>query len=180
MFTLMMVGVLLAIVLVMFVATVAFYYLAALGGLAADALFGAPYIGVSIVNAITLGLAFLMGLGGLLTMAERKWSGFIQDRIGPNRARLPLVPGAFGGIPHFQITAAINPGNSGGPLFNQRTEVVGVNNAKMIGLGIEGLNFSIPSKYVIDFLRNRDAFAFDATRSEHGIHYLPAPRKPAK
>lgn len=87
---------------------------------------------------------------------------------------------SYGGIPHFQITAAINPGNSGGPLFNLRSEVIGVNNAKMIGLGIEGLNFSIPSKYVIDFLRNRDAFAFDSTRSEHGIHYLPAPGKPRK
>ena len=101
MFTLMMVGVLLALVVLMFVMTVAFYYLAALGGLATDALFGAPYMGVAIVNAVTLGLAFLIGLGGLLTMAERKWAGFIQDRIGPNRARLPLVPGAFGGIPHF-------------------------------------------------------------------------------
>jgi serine protease Do len=85
---------------------------------------------------------------------------------------------SFGGTPHFQITAAINPGNSGGPLFNLSAQVIGVNNAKMIGVGIEGLNFSIPSKYVVDFLRNRDAFAFDATRSEHGIHYLPAPRKP--
>jgi len=85
---------------------------------------------------------------------------------------------SFGGFPHFQITAAINPGNSGGPLFNLRSEVIGVNNAKMVGMGIEGLNFSIPSKYVMDFLRNRDAFALDSTRSEHGTHYLPAPRKP--
>jgi hypothetical protein len=53
--------------------------------------------------------------------------------------------------------------------------VIGVNNAKMVGIGIEGLNFSIPSKYLIDFLRNREAYAFDSTRSEHGIHYLPAP-----
>lgn len=85
---------------------------------------------------------------------------------------------SFGGFPHFQITAAVNPGNSGGPLFNLRSEVVGVVNAKMVGVGIEGLNFSIPGKYLIDFLRNREAFAFDSTRSEHGIHYMPAPRKP--
>jgi hypothetical protein len=31
---------------------------------------------------------------------------------------------------------------------------------------------------VIDFLQNRDAFALDTTRSENGVHYLPAPRKP--
>lgn len=82
----------------------------------------------------------------------------------------------FGGHTMFQITTPINPGNSGGPLFNLRTELVGVNSAGYMGL--QGLNFAIPSKYVIDFLRNRDAFAVDRTRSENGIHYFPAPRKP--
>ncbi|MCC7066512.1 MAG: trypsin-like peptidase domain-containing protein [Planctomycetes bacterium] len=77
---------------------------------------------------------------------------------------------------HFQITTPINPGNSGGPLFNLRGEVVGVNSAGY--RGFQGLNFAIPAKYVIDFLQNRDAFALDATRSENGVHYLPAPQKP--
>ncbi len=82
----------------------------------------------------------------------------------------------FEGRCHFQITTPINPGNSGGPLFNLRGEVVGVNSAGY--RGFQGLNFAIPSKYVIDFLNNRDAFALDSTRSENGVHYLPAPRKP--
>jgi serine protease Do len=82
----------------------------------------------------------------------------------------------WGGRTSLQVTAAINPGNSGGPLFNLRGEVIGVNQARR--RGAEGLGFSIPSKYLIDFLRSRDAFAFDATRTEHGVHYLPAPRKP--
>jgi serine protease Do len=82
----------------------------------------------------------------------------------------------FEGRNHFQITTPINPGNSGGPLFNLRGEVVGVNSAGYMGL--QGLNFAIPSKYVIDFLENRDAYAVDGTRSENGVHYLPAPRKP--
>jgi serine protease Do len=82
----------------------------------------------------------------------------------------------FAGRCHFQITTPINPGNSGGPLFNLRGEVVGVNSAGYMGL--QGLNFAIPSKYVVDFLANRDAFALDTTRSENGVHYLPAPRKP--
>ena len=84
----------------------------------------------------------------------------------------------FQGRTHLQITTPINPGNSGGPLFNLRGEVVGVNSAGYMGL--QGLNFAIPSKYVIDFLRNRDAFALDTTRSENGVHYMPAPRKPKK
>jgi serine protease Do len=82
----------------------------------------------------------------------------------------------FEGRCHFQITTPINPGNSGGPLFNLRGEVVGVNSAGYMGL--QGLNFAIQSKYVRDFLNNRDAFALDTTRSENGVHYLPAPRKP--
>jgi len=82
----------------------------------------------------------------------------------------------FEGRCHFQITTPINPGNSGGPLFNLRGEVVGVNSSSYRGL--QGLNFAIPTKYVIDFLQNRDAFALDTTRSENGVHYLPAPRKP--
>ena len=82
----------------------------------------------------------------------------------------------FEGRCHFQITTPINPGNSGGPLFNLRGEVVGVNSAGY--RGFQGLNFAIPAKYVIDFLNNRDAFALDTTRSENGVHYLPAPRKP--
>ena len=81
----------------------------------------------------------------------------------------------FEGRCHFQITTPINPGNSGGPLFNLRGEVVGVNSAGYTGM--QGLNFAIPAKYVIDFLNNRDAFALDSTRSENGVHYLPAPRK---
>ncbi|HEX5054763.1 MAG TPA: trypsin-like peptidase domain-containing protein [Planctomycetota bacterium] len=82
----------------------------------------------------------------------------------------------FAGRCHFQITTPINPGNSGGPLFNLRGEVVGVNSSQY--QGFQGLNFAIPTKYVIDFLQNRDAFALDSTRSENGVHYLPAPAKP--
>jgi S1-C subfamily serine protease len=85
---------------------------------------------------------------------------------------------AFGGHTMLQITTPINPGNSGGPLFDMRGEVIGVNSAGYVGL--QRLNFAIPSKYVKDFLRNRDAFAVDTTRSEKGVHYLPAPRKPEK
>ncbi|MCA8974287.1 MAG: trypsin-like peptidase domain-containing protein [Planctomycetes bacterium] len=82
----------------------------------------------------------------------------------------------FQGRCHFQITVPINPGNSGGPLFNLRGEVVGVNSSGY--QGFQGLNFAIQSKYVMDFLQNRDAFALDSTRSENGVHFLPAPKKP--
>ena len=51
----------------------------------------------------------------------------------------------------IQTDASINEGNSGGPLFNDKGQVIGITNMKMIsnfGSGIEGLGFAIPSDTV--------------------------------
>jgi serine protease Do len=80
----------------------------------------------------------------------------------------------------IQSTTQINPGNSGGPLFNSRGEVVGVNNMKMAGVGVEGLGFSIPANVMKPFLKNRDAFAFDPRNPNAGFRYLPPPAPPTK
>ena len=48
----------------------------------------------------------------------------------------------------LQTTAAINPGNSGGPLVNTVGAVVGVNEMKLVGTGVEGLAFAIPASVV--------------------------------
>jgi serine protease Do len=77
---------------------------------------------------------------------------------------------------YIQTTTQINPGNSGGPLFNLRGEVVGVNNMKAMAVGIEGLNFAIPSTVLKNFLRNRDAFAFDPRSPNAGFRYNAPPR----
>jgi serine protease Do len=83
---------------------------------------------------------------------------------------------SFDGLTYIQTDAAVNPGNSGGPLFNTRGEVVGI-----INMGIlfgEGLNFAIPVRYVKDFLRNREAFAYDRDNPNSGHRYhQPPPRK---
>lgn len=55
----------------------------------------------------------------------------------------------------LQVDAIINPGSSGGPLLNAYGQVVGVNSAKIVLTGYEGLGFSIPineAKDVIDDL----------------------------
>ncbi|MGD8451042.1 MAG: trypsin-like peptidase domain-containing protein [Phycisphaerae bacterium] len=79
------------------------------------------------------------------------------------------------GLVYIQTTTQINPGNSGGPLFNSRGEVIGVTNMKI--MGGEGLGFAIPVRYVIDFLRNRDAFAYNSESSEAGYRYLQPPAR---
>ncbi len=43
-----------------------------------------------LTNIIFLMLIFVMIIATLLTVAERKWSALIQNRIGPNRARINL------------------------------------------------------------------------------------------
>ena len=55
----------------------------------------------------------------------------------------------------LQTNCAINPGNSGGPLLNNQGQVIGVNSAKIVAEGYEGLGFSIPikeAKVIIDDL----------------------------
>jgi S1-C subfamily serine protease len=49
------------------------------------------------------------------------------------------------GYPFLQVDAPINPGNSGGPLLNLQGEVIGINSAKMVEFGVEGLGFAIPA-----------------------------------
>lgn len=72
-----------------------------LGGLLETHLFaGASHLATIAVVMLVI----VMVTATLLTLAERKWSAFMQDRVGPNRARLP-IPGlkdsALGGLPHI-------------------------------------------------------------------------------
>ena len=82
---------------------------------------------------------------------------------------------SFDGLTYIQTDAAVNPGNSGGPLFNTRGEVVGITNMGIL-LG-EGLNFAIPARYVKDFLRNREAFAYAKDNPNSGHKYHQPPRR---
>lgn len=81
----------------------------------------------------------------------------------------------FDGLTYIQTTTEINPGNSGGPLFDRQGRVVGVTNMKLT-FG-EGLGFAIPIRYVKDFLRNRDAFAYDRNQPNTGYRYLDGPSR---
>jgi NADH-quinone oxidoreductase subunit H len=81
------------------------FYLAA-GGLAwvfATKLGAPPAFGAAIANILTLMLVVMMISGSLLTVAERKWSALIQNRIGANRIR--VFGSALGGIPFLLADA---------------------------------------------------------------------------
>lgn len=84
---------------------------------------------------------------------------------------------SFDGLTYIQTDAAINPGNSGGPLFNSKGEVVGITNMGITAA--ESLNFAIPTRYVKDFIRNREAFAYDSKNPNAG-HLYHAPPERAK
>ncbi len=81
----------------------------------------------------------------------------------------------FDGLTYIQTDTPINPGNSGGPLFNTRGEVIGITN---MGIrGGEALGFAIPSRYVKDFVRNREAFAYDHRNPNSGHNYHVPPTR---
>jgi serine protease Do len=84
-------------------------------------------------------------------------------------------PRVIGGNIHIQTTTEINPGNSGCPLFNLRGEVVGITNLKQTGIGLEGLNFAIPVSVLKEFMKNRNAFAFDPRNPNAGFRYNHPP-----
>ncbi len=103
----------------------------ALGGLVED--WGRKEFGIPgfshITNILILMLVVVMVIATLLTMAERKWSAWFQDRTGPNRARLSIIPGLgnrpLGGLPHIitdvlkMLTKeAFKPKNANTFLFN--------------------------------------------------------------
>lgn len=52
----------------------------------------------------------------------------------------------------IQTDASVNGGNSGGALVNRNGEFIGVVNAKVFGVGVEGLGFSIPAEIILSNL----------------------------
>ena len=59
--------------------------------------------GASVGNVLTLMMVVLMISGSMLTVAERKWSALLQNRIGANRITVGGNP--LGGIPYLLADA---------------------------------------------------------------------------
>ncbi len=59
-------------------------------------------IGIILIKILVVILAFAFPIGSLMTLlGDRKQSSMIQNRVGPNRARLPFINLPLIGIPHF-------------------------------------------------------------------------------
>ncbi len=57
---------------------------------------------IIVAKIVAITLFFAMPVGALLTLfGDRKQSSLIQNRVGPNRARLPFIRSSLMGIPHL-------------------------------------------------------------------------------
>lgn len=72
----------------------------------------------------------------------------------------------------LQTNAAINPGNSGGGLFNAKSELIGVVNAKSSGSDVEGLGFAIPVNTVRAIVDDIIEYGYVKGRISTGMSYL--------
>lgn len=59
-------------------------------------------LAITMAKILVVILAFAFPIGSLMTLlGDRKQSSLIQNRVGPNRARLPYLKSSLLGIPHF-------------------------------------------------------------------------------
>ena len=54
----------------------------------------------------------------------------------------------FSNKTYIQSDVSVNGGNSGGALVNKDGLLVGIVNAKLVGVGVEGVSFAIPVEYI--------------------------------
>ena len=121
------------------------------------------YATVEEIDIIEVGQP-VFAIGNPLGLERTLTQGVVSTRNRP-----------FDGLSYIQTDTPINPGNSGGPLFNSRGEVIGITN--MIIGGGQSLGFAIPARYMKDFVRNREAFAFDKDNPNSGRRYHQPPRR---
>lgn len=53
---------------------------------------------------------------------------------------------------YLQSDVSVSPGNSGGPLLNERGDVIGIIQSKLVGSGIEGIGFAVPIQEAMERL----------------------------
>lgn len=69
----------------------------------------------------------------------------------------------------IQTDAAINPGNSGGALVNMEGKLVGINSAKYVATGYEGLGFSITIEEALPIISDLQTYGMVKGRCRLGV-----------
>lgn len=59
----------------------------------------------------------------------------------------------FEGKIYIQSDVSVNGGNSGGAMINKEGELIGIVNAKLVGVGVEGVGFAIPASVIEEALK---------------------------
>ena len=72
----------------------------------------------------------------------------------------------------LQTNAAVNPGNSGGGLFNLKGQLIGIVNAKTMGVEVEGLAFAIPVNSVKEVTEQLITHGYVQGRVETGMDLI--------
>lgn len=72
---------------------------------------------------------------------------------------------------YIQTDAAINPGNSGGALVNMYGQVIGINSAKIVAEGYEGLGFAISINEAIPIINDLQRYGYVKNRAKIGIGF---------
>jgi len=103
-----------------------------------------PFLPMGLSNPVRRGQeVFAIGTPVLLGLSQSVSRGIVSAlRLETHRTLI-------------QTDAAINPGSSGGPLLNQKGEVIGVINLKLVAQDIEGIGFCLAVDDVRSALNSR-------------------------
>ena len=66
--------------------------------------------------------------------------------------RISSKTGYQGDITTYQTTTPIQAGNSGGPLFDHKGNLIGINSAKLVSEGVEGVSYTIKTNYLVNLI----------------------------
>lgn len=80
--------------------------------------------------------------------------GILSDEITLTNGIISSLSGVRGNPNAYQMTTPINPGNSGGPLFNERSDVIGINTSGFNQADISSVNYAVKIRYVRELIEN--------------------------
>lgn len=119
-----------------------------------------------LLKIIVIVFGFVMPLATLLTLMERKWSAFIQDRVGPNRADIPFLN-------NFRGRGALHIAADGlKSIFKEDFIPEGADRFLFTIAPFFGFAAAMATFAIIPFAAPIDDFTFQITDVEPGLLYI--------